>query len=422
MSLRVVLVNQFYPPSPAPTGVLLRDLARALRARGHAVAVLASAGLYGSAAAAGEAADDAGIAVRRLGRARAHGDGFARKAADYLFFHLRAAWALRRISPRPDAIVAMTTPPFIGARAARYARRRGIPVILWCMDLYPEALAANGRPKSGGRLYGRLERWARIERESAAAAVVIGPDMRARVAASAPAARIVEIPVWSRRAATEPDRRAALNLRRERGWAEDDVVLMYSGHMGRAHRVEEFVALAAALREAPARFRLVFCGAGAAQMSWFRAGAGLFEWLDPVPESRLTAHLLSADVHLVSQQPEWTGIVVPSKYQAAGALGRPVFFAGPADSAVARWIVEGETGWVAAPEDGDAVARAALELRDPEARRVRGNNAARRHRELFDPEKRLRQWALLVEATVRDESVRRKGADAAPRRRGSANE
>jgi hypothetical protein len=61
-------------------------------------------------------------------------------------------------------------------------------------------------------------------------------------------------------------------------------------------------------------------------------------------EAALQARLGAADVHLVSLQPEWAGIVVPSKFFGSLAVGRPVLYAGPGDSEIARWIATYDVG------------------------------------------------------------------------------
>jgi glycosyltransferase involved in cell wall biosynthesis len=61
-------------------------------------------------------------------------------------------------------------------------------------------------------------------------------------------------------------------------------------------------------------------------------------------EAALPARLAAADLHLVSLQPAWAGVVVPSKFFASLAIGRPVVYAGPADSEIARWIAQHDLG------------------------------------------------------------------------------
>jgi colanic acid biosynthesis glycosyl transferase WcaI len=332
--MKFVLMNQFYPPAYAPTGVLLSDLADTLLARGHQVDVLRSEHRYGRAT------------------------GVMAKLMEYICYFARTRRTLLRMNPSPDVVVAMTTPPFLGLAAVALKKKRGVPFVLWCMDLYPEALAAGGFLKKDGFLYRLLSRLTLSERKEAACIVTLGPDMtRLRSEYS-----VLEIPVWSRLAATPEAEASARELRRARGWADDETVCMYSGNMGRAHRIDEFAELAA--RAIP-KTHFVFCGVGPSKEKWQNVCGDSVEWLAPVGDDELIAHLLSADVHLISQQPEWGGVVVPSKYQATCALGRPVLFAGHADSAVAGWVRQFDNGWVLAPGDRAAIETIAGALTRP---------------------------------------------------------
>ena len=131
--MRIVLLNQFYPPDLAPTGHYLHDVARALVAAGHEVTVIASqrASGGGGGFAAEEWLD--GVRVRRLA-----GTGFGRaelagKLADYLGYYLQLATSLAR-SDQPDLIVALTTPPYLGLLAKWTAALRGTRHAHWVMD------------------------------------------------------------------------------------------------------------------------------------------------------------------------------------------------------------------------------------------------------------------------------------------------
>lgn len=396
--MNVVLINQFFPPAQAPTGRLLADLAEELVRRGHRVTVVASAGAYG-AVAAGPVVDPSGIRVIRLGSAARHRSGLAAKLVDYCFFFRHAARELARLPDRPDVLVCMTTPPFIGQLAARLQKYKGIPYVLWCMDLYPEALAANGWLRDWNPLRPLLRRLARVERGRAACAVALGPDMAARLEASG-ASRVETVPVWSSLSATPEAQASARALRRARGWPEDDIVLLYSGNMGRAHRADDFAALAERLRGTTPRCRFVFAGDGPLRAEWMDQWGRLFEFAPPASPDDLAAHLLAADVHLVSQQPEWAGVVVPSKFQAACALGRPVVFAGPPQSAVGEWLTQADAGWLLPPGDAAALKTVAGEVGEARLRAEKGANAARLHAERFTPAANCGTVAALVETVA----------------------
>ncbi len=47
--MRILFLNQYFPPDPAPTGILFRELGDHLREQGHEVDYVASAQSYRSA-------------------------------------------------------------------------------------------------------------------------------------------------------------------------------------------------------------------------------------------------------------------------------------------------------------------------------------------------------------------------------------
>lgn len=395
--MNVVLVNQFFPPAQAPTGILLGDLAAELVRRGHDVSVIASASGYGAGLGAPV---PEGVHLIRVGPEARHREGPASKFADYLSF-VRGAWGELSRRPRPDALLCMTTPPFIGLLGAHLRKRNGVPFVLWCMDLYPEALAAHGWLRPWNPVKPVLKALAREERSRASAVVALGPDM-AELLAAAGARRVETVPVWSGLELSPAREAEARALRRARGWADEDVVLLYSGNMGRAHRAEEFAALAERLRGRTPRCRFVFSGGGPQRTEWERKWGGVFEFMPAVAGDSCAAHLLAADVHLVSQQPAWTGVVVPSKFPAACVLGKPVVFAGPPHSAVGRWLAEADAGWVVPPGAAAACEKAGRELPEAGLRAAKGANAFRLFRQRFTPAANCGKVADLIEQAAKE--------------------
>ena len=395
--MNVVLVNQFFPPAEAPTGILLGHLAAELVRRGHDVSVIASASGYGAGLGAPV---PAGVHVIQVGPEARHREGPASKFADYLSF-VRGAWRELSRRPRPDALLCMTTPPFIGLLGAHLRKRHGVPFVLWCMDLYPEALAAHGWLRPWNPLTPVLKALVREERRRAFAVVALGPDMAERLAASG-ARRVETIPVWSALEISPAREAEARALRRARGWGDDEIILLYSGNMGRAHRAEEFAALAERLRDRSPRCRFVFSGGGPQRREWQRKWDGLFEFMPAVAGDSCAAHLLAADVHLVSQQPAWTGVVVPSKFPAACALGKPVVFAGPPDSAVGRWLAEADAGWILPPGAVAACENAARDVPKAGLRAAKGANALRLFQERFTPAANCGKVADLIEQAAKE--------------------
>lgn len=343
--MRIQLLNQFYPPDMAPTGRVLHDLARMLSARGHDVTVLCSRRSYdgGESYAAREERD--GVHVRRIaatgfGR-RTHGG----KAIDYLTF-TAALWAnLLWARPRPDLILSLTTPPYVGLVGKCAARFRRARHAHWVMDLYPDVLEAHGMLRGGSAGHRFLAWLTRAELQGSCLTLALSPGMSARVGmylgpggARGDGATCRWAYLWPEDGLAPWPEGTVNPTRRERGWREDELVCLYSGNMGLGHPLEAFLEAASRIRGEAGKVRWVFAGGGKRRSEVERRlseDPGLnVELLPYVAPDQLQAHLCSADVHLASLGSDWAGCIVPSKLQAAFAVGRPLIYVGPEGTAL----------------------------------------------------------------------------------------
>lgn len=404
--MRFLLLNQFYPPDPAPTGWYLQGLARVLAQRGHGVKVLCSRRSYDGATEYPRHEEVGGVKVCRL-RATGFGRrGFAGKMADYGSFYasLLAALTLERIPP--DVILSLTTPPYVGLLGKIAAWRHGCRHAHWLMDLYPDVMFAHGIGRTTG-VASRVLQWlTRFQLRGASTVVSLGPMMAERVAAYleesaqnlpdggwlpggsgkgpggsdrldtfvSPSAAGHWLPLWCDPELAPWPENERNPLRTERGWQAQDLVLMYSGNMGLGHRLGEFLEAARCL--GPSGPRWVFSGGGkrrADVKAFMESHPGArVELLNYVPAERLNAHLCAADVHLASLDGAWQGLMVPSKLQASFAVGRPVIFVGRRQNETASWIEQSGGGWVVGEDDVQGLVRAIDEARDGAERQRRG--------------------------------------------------
>lgn len=402
VEVHILLLNQFYPPDSAPTGKALHDLARALVARGHEVRVFCSRSAYRGGGRYPTAEFRDGVEIDRLpGR----GPGGARLAG-YAVFWLAAAIRALFSKRSPDLTLALSTPPFLGL----VARLRGHAHVHWVMDLYPDALAAHGILRPGSRRLGILERVARFQFAGTQGVLALGPFMARRLEAYAGAASVAWIPLWA-----EPASDAGrCDMRRRRGWAESDLVLLYSGNMGLGHRFREFLDAARSLSGRNTVWAFVGDGPRRPEIESAAADSpeARIELLPYVAEIEREASLASGDVHLASLSEPWQGVIVPSKIQAAFAAARPVLFVGGADNEAAAWIRESGGGWVVRENDVAGLLAAVEQARDPGERSRRGRLALAFARERFDPARNLRQIVEWVEGMGRPQ-------ERAPRGNGS---
>jgi len=414
----IIFLNQYYPPDGAPTGVMLRAVAERLLKDGHQVTVFCASWGYsaevkdGSRQDAEATVDDGGgIRIIRIGATRFGRGTFVGKLVDYLSFYLGVMWKLLTMRPRPNRIVALTTPPYLAVVARLMSKLRRADHVHWIMDLYPDVMVAHGMLKERSILrwfLSALARWGFGGRRCAAV-VTLGPDMAQAVGAYLPADRKADwVPLWATAASPKlavggEDGRVAA-LRRSRGWGDDETVFLYSGNMGLGHRFEEFLEVLGSEPfsvgggEPESKLRFVFSGRGKrrGEIETYLAdrkeegdvspGSIPVELMDYVPAEELTSHLLSGDVHLASMEPSWDGTMVPSKLQGSFSVGRPVLFVGSRTCSIGKWILESGGGWVVAPGDLVALQTAMLEGCDAEERTRRGSLAAQLAREHFDVE------------------------------------
>jgi glycosyltransferase involved in cell wall biosynthesis len=399
--MRFLLLNQYYPPDVAPTGQYLHDLARGLVQRGHTVKVLCSQRSYDGTKRFSPRETLDGVEIVRLAALGFGRRSFAGKMADYASFYGMLLVSLILESDRPDLILSLTTPPYIGLLGRFAAQRHGCRHAHWIMDLYPDVMYAHGLARREGLIFRLLSKLTTWQFQGADTVLTLGPMMANRVAGYCPdraaRGRVRWLPLWSN-AELKPCGNPRQNeLRRERGWADGEVVLLYSGNMGLGHRFGEFLEVASRLSDVPIRW--VFAGSGKRRQEIETLAkaipAARIQFLGYVPSEKLQAHLCSADIHLASLDAAWQGMMVPSKLQGSFAVGRPVIYVGGQDCESALWIRQSGGGWAASEGDLEGLMTAIKEALDPVERQKRGDAAllfAQKRFHKLDSVATIAQW------------------------------
>lgn len=338
--MRILLLNQFFPPDQAPTGVLLSDVAEHLSALGHDVTVICASASYAGA----DTYPKAAFRIRRTPSL-----AFARNRVSRVLSYagyLLCAFILVLVERRPDLIVTLTTPPMLGLIGHAAQRFRGARHVTWEMDLYPEVAVDVGyfRPGRLARLAARLSRYLRTEAD---AVIALGSCMRRRLIGTGIAPdRIHVVENWADERLLEP-----------RPSSCDDFRVLYSGNLGLAHETDTVLAAAADLANDEG---ISFCFAGGGNLrpklerSCAERGLRNVAFAPYESRDRFSQNLARAAVGLVTQNAACSGSVVPSKIYSFLAVGKPVIYIGPADTAIAALIRDCRCGWHIA--NGDAAA------------------------------------------------------------------
>ncbi len=269
------------------------------------------------------------------------------------------AWSLRWIfyrGSRPQTVLIGTDPvlSLISAVMIRAVDSK-VKIAHWCFDLYPEAAVADGRIKENGALHQFLMRWMEKAYQACSVIVDIGMCMRERLQKYPTQAVRETLTPW---ALYEPSSFQNPDLMERKAlFGESRLGILYSGTFGLAHSAELTLKLAELLKQDNLSF--CFSTRGNAKKDFHEKcvkSQSSIRFVDFVDDDKVSNRLEAADIHLVSLKENWTGTVVPSKFFAALAAGRPVLFEGSENSAIAGWIREYGLGWVLTPQTFEIVA------------------------------------------------------------------
>ena len=352
----------------------------------------------------------------------------------YVGYPLQLRRRVRR-EGAPLALVVCTNTFFAPWVAMRAARKRGIPVVHWMFDLFPDVLVLAGKLKRGSLGERLLRKWVRAMFDGAAANVFLGEKLLAYAEVQfGPIPRGVVIPVGCDAAPfadKEPTERKRDTCNSEEltakntksggrsllagdagadapaaglrpGGAAPIVSVLYCGNLGRMHDVDTLVGAVSA--GVPDGVHLSFRGNGAgfAELTT-KLGAGdtapCLTLGGSLPEAEWLTAMAAADVALVTMKPGAEGIVMPSKTYSAMAAGQAILAVCPRESDLADTVLAHDCGWVVAPGDAAGL-RTLLESLPSQADEVlaKRRNAWRAARECYDQRVLAVRWRELLEA------------------------
>ena len=346
--MRVLLIYHFFWPDTVISARLFSDLAEDLAKAGHEVTVYTSNRCIRKEGELPESEEWRGVRIRRFARPDFRQGSNVGRVLNSLILQRKWLKAFKAQRQEFDVVIVGTDPQFCWLMFP--AMRRLAPrarLIHWVFDLYPEALAATGSPLMrlaswllrplAKRAYGRVDVMADI-----------GSCMRKRLREYGHHAEELTVTPW---ALEEPEEIAPINWEmRKKLFGDAKLCLLYSGTVGHAHDITPFIELARKCRQLGLSVGFCFAGYGnrfeeqTAQITDEDSNITIAGFAS---EEELSARLASADFHLISLREGWEGIVVPSKFFASLAIGRPVLYAGPKESCIVEWIHKYKLGIIA---------------------------------------------------------------------------
>lgn len=368
---RVWIVGQYYWPDDTSSGHSVTRIAEGL-ARHHPTAVIT--GYPGYVSKHGSQAREVryGVEIHRARAIRVRQTPLALKLANQLTVALGMALKVLTRVPRRDVVLLVSAPSFAIHTVGLICRLKRVRYHVLMHDLFPDVLEVTGAVPRGGivsRVWRGLNRFFLRRAETV---VVLGRDMRERVAEAigVPLGDVVIITNTADVENIDPLPRTENSLLKRLGLL-DAVVVKHSGHLGRTHDIEGIVEAARRLAGDPdVRFLFIGDGPKRAWLEWVIAEESLdnVTVVDFLPKSEIRTSMTAGDLSLVAMLPGMSGLSVPSRIYDYLAAGQPVVAMADRQSEICRIVEEEGIGWIVPPRDVDGLVAAIREARSDPAR------------------------------------------------------
>src|SRR5258705_13075788 len=404
-SMRILLLNLYYPPDTSATAKMAQTVVNALTDR-HAVTVLCGRPSYDASERRAwrlfQSEKNGSVRVVRVGSTDFPRFNMKKRVVNYLTY---TALAIPRALFTPcDAVLAMTDPPFEGIVGAFVAMLKGKPYFYNIRDMYPD-MAVGGSIVAPGllaRIWEKLHRWA-LRR--ATKVIVLGEDMRNRIVAKGVRADQVEIvrdgtEILSGNA--QQTQTAQLDpevIRTIRG--DFRFVLLHAGNIGFYGAWETLIAAAKQLHGDGIAFVFVGEGAQRTQLESAANGAANVRFLPFFPSDKIPSVLAAADAHLITIKRGLEGVVVPSKMYGILAAGRPIVAVAPGETDAVALGEKLGFSVGADPDYPDQVAKVIRKLAADPARMTVMGQSARAAAPGYARVKELEKFVQIVSAPAR---------------------
>jgi colanic acid biosynthesis glycosyl transferase WcaI len=336
LSVRVLLLNLYYPPDTSATAKMAQTVVAAL-AEKHEVTLLCGRPSYDPTEHRAwqlyQSEQFGRVRIIRAGSSDYPRTQMKKRVFNYLSYVFLAV--PRALFLPCDVVLAMTDPPFEGIVGALVALLKRKPYVYNIRDLYPDMAVGGSIVKPGllARVWEKLHRWA-LRR--ATRVIVLGEDMRTRILSKGVNPSAIAV---VRDGAEIPPSDAPVPpldfevIRAIRG--NFRFVLLHAGNLGFYGAWDTLLSGAAAL--AANGIGMVFVGDGAQRLRLEAAAANIsnVRFLPFFPGNKVASVLAAADAHVITIKRGLEGVVVPSKMYGILAAGKPIVAVAPRECDVA---------------------------------------------------------------------------------------
>lgn len=325
--MRILAIYRHYWPDITPYARILRSLLAELSGEGHSFTVFTAQPSYNDVEMQPQPREEEldGVKVHRSWCLTERKSQTLVRCINHLIFISQCAWFVFRRRNRFDMILVPAHPPVIMSTfMGLFSRLMGLPYVLHCQDIHPEA-AINVNDLNNGMVRRICLFMDSLGCRGAAAVVTLSEDMKSTLVNRVPGIRVEVINNFP------PDLLSAAGEMPEsfleNGDRESPIRILFAGNMGRYQAAERVIDAALLLRDR-LDIHFVFMGSGQARSRLMaRAGDALGKTIFFEPQQSVETAIKCmerADLGVVSLAPGISSVAYPSKTIAYLCAGCPV--------------------------------------------------------------------------------------------------
>lgn len=400
-SMKVLLLNLYYPPDTSATAKMAAAFIEPL-AQKHEVTVICGRPSYDPTERRSwhlwQTEQSNSVRIIRVGSTDYPRTQMARRVFNYLSY---VALSVPRAMFAPcDLILAMTDPPFEGIVGAFVALLKRKPLVYNIRDMYPDMAVGGSIVKPGlmARIWEKLHRWA-LRR--ATRVIVLGEDMKARIAAKGVAPDRIDIVRDGVEVASGPAAPTQFDPEVIRAIRADfTFVLLHAGNLGFYGAWETLLTAARELQSDGVGLVFVGDGAQRSRLQELAETTSNVRFLPFFPSNKIASVLAAADAHVITIKRGLEGVVVPSKMYGILAAGRPILAVAPQETDAATLGARENFGCSADPDKPDKVVATVRALLADHARLAAMGAAARRAAPRYARTAEIQKFAAILESAA----------------------
>lgn len=393
--MKILMVCQYYTPEPFRHP----DICEALVKRGHEVTAVVGVPNYPMGQvypgyAHGGKRDEIlnGVRVHRCATV-ARRKGIVFRMLNYYSYAISASLHLMLTREKYDVIfVNQLSPVMMAQPAIRFAKKHGTPIVLYCLDLWPESLLAGGVGRENP-LYRFFDGISRRIYQRADRILATSRSFSDYFAERFGIRDVTYLPQYAEELFRPED-----CCKTPDGFTD----LMFAGNVGTAQSVDTILRAAALTQDIP-QLRWHIVGDGSELLRMQKEAEGLsnviFHGRRPLEE--MPKFYSMADAMLVTlERDPVLSLTLPGKVQTYLAAGKPVI--GAIDGETPKILAEAACGLCGAAEDAEALAENARRFLTADSVSM-GQNA----REYYETHFRKERFIDALEAALQEQCDRK---------------